>query len=197
MYYVWSFDRFFHWAIFFFCLGVPEPQKVKCLRQVLLKGQMHQTVSEGAGKNAGRTCPRVKSLPASTQLWLLGKTHVLGGRDHCSFLSKFSLPPEFFKDYLFIFRQKGKEEEREGEKHQCVVASRASPTGYLAHNPGMYPDWESNQCPLFPRLVLSPLSHTSQGSLLNFFPPHVDVGSACSASSPLLPVWMDVVSLIL
>ena len=47
----------------FFCLGVPEPQKVKCLRQVLLKGPMRLTVSERAGKNAGRTCPRVKSLP--------------------------------------------------------------------------------------------------------------------------------------
>ena len=34
-------------------------------------------------------------------------------------------------------------------------------------------------------------------SLLNFYPPHVDVGPACSASAPLLPVWMNVVSLIL
>ena len=34
-----------------------------------------------------------------------------------------------------------------GEKHQCVVASHAPPTGDLAHNPGMFPDWESNQRP--------------------------------------------------
>ena len=34
-------------------------------------------------------------------------------------------------------------------------------------------------------------------SLLNVYPPHVDVGAALSASAPLLPVWMDVVSLIL
>ena len=40
------------------------------------------------------------------------------------------------------------EGEREGEKHQCVVASCAPPTGDLASNPGMYPDWESNQQPL-------------------------------------------------
>ena len=33
-------------------------------------------------------------------------------------------------------------------------------------------------------------------SLLNFYPPHVDVGPACSTSVSLLPVWMDVVSLI-
>ena len=34
-------------------------------------------------------------------------------------------------------------------------------------------------------------------SLPNFYPPHVDVGPACSMSLPFLPVWMDVVSLIL
>ena len=51
----------------------------------------------------------------------------------------------FFKDfYLFIFRDRGRQGEREGEKHQCVVASR-TPAGDLAHNPGMCPDWKSNQ----------------------------------------------------
>ena len=53
--------------------------------------------------------------------------------------------PEFFifeRFYLFMFRD-GKGEE-EGQKHQCVVVSRAPPTGGLAHNPGMCPDWESN-----------------------------------------------------
>ena len=48
--------------------------------------------------------------------------------------------------YLF-FREKGREGEREGEKHQCMVASHMPPTGDLAHNPGMCPDWESNQQP--------------------------------------------------
>ena len=52
-----------------------------------------------------------------------------------------------FKKILFIFRQRGKEGEREGEKHQCMVASPAPLTGDLAHNPGMCPDWESNQQP--------------------------------------------------
>ena len=32
-------------------------------------------------------------------------------------------------------------------KKQCVVASHAPPTGGLAHNLGMCPDWESNQQP--------------------------------------------------
>ena len=48
---------------------------------------------------------------------------------------------------LFIFRERGREGEREGEKHQSVVASHVPPTGDLAHNPGMCLDWESNQRP--------------------------------------------------
>ena len=39
------------------------------------------------------------------------------------------------------------EEERGGEKHQCMAASWVLPTGDPAHNPGMCPDWESNQRP--------------------------------------------------
>ena len=51
----------------------------------------------------------------------------------------------FFK-ILFIFRERGREE-KEGEKHQCVVASRAPPTRDLASNLSMCCDWESNQRP--------------------------------------------------
>ena len=50
----------------------------------------------------------------------------------------------FKRFYLFIFRQRGREGEREGEKYQCVVASYVAPSGDLAHNPGMCPDKESN-----------------------------------------------------
>ena len=53
----------------------------------------------------------------------------------------------FVRFYLFIFRQRGREKEREGEKHQCVVASRVPCTGDLAYNPGMCPNWESNWQP--------------------------------------------------
>ena len=53
----------------------------------------------------------------------------------------------FLRFYLFIFREKGRQGEKEGEKHQCVVASCMPPMGDLAHNPGMCPDWESNQQP--------------------------------------------------
>ena len=57
----------------------------------------------------------------------------------CSFL--------VFKIYLFIFRERGKEGERQREKYQCVVASRARPTEDLAGNPDMCPDWELTQRP--------------------------------------------------
>ena len=55
----------------------------------------------------------------------------------------------FFKDfiYLFIFRERGREGEREGGKHQYVDASHTPLTGNLASNPGMCPDWEANQRP--------------------------------------------------
>ena len=39
------------------------------------------------------------------------------------------------------------EGEREGEKHQCVVASHMAPTGGRGRNPGMCPDWELNRRP--------------------------------------------------
>ena len=60
-----------------------------------------------------------------------------------------------------MFRQRGREEEREGEKHQCMVAFLMPPTGNLARHPGMCPDWETNQPhdPLVSRLALSPLSY--------------------------------------
>ena len=53
----------------------------------------------------------------------------------------------FFKIFLInlFFRQRGREGQKEGEKYQGVVASRAPPTGNLACDPGICPDWESNQ----------------------------------------------------
>ena len=53
----------------------------------------------------------------------------------------------FFKDFIYLFLERGWEGEREGEKNQCVVAFHTPPTGDLAHNPGMCHDWESNQQP--------------------------------------------------
>ena len=46
-----------------------------------------------------------------------------------------------------VFLDRGWERGRDGEKHQCVVASYAPHTRDLAHNPGKCSDWESNQRP--------------------------------------------------
>ena len=51
----------------------------------------------------------------------------------------------FYFNILFMFKERGREGEREGVKHQCVVASCVPPTGDLACNPGTCPDWELNQ----------------------------------------------------
>ena len=53
----------------------------------------------------------------------------------------------YLRFYLSIIRERGREGEREGEKHQCVVASGVPPTGDLAGKPGMHPEWESNRRP--------------------------------------------------
>ena len=53
----------------------------------------------------------------------------------------------FFFKILFIFRERGREGEREREKHQCVVASHMATTRDLACKPGMCPDWELNWQP--------------------------------------------------
>ena len=53
-----------------------------------------------------------------------------------------------FFNILFIFSgERGREREREGDKHQRVVASHVPPTGDLACNLGMCPDWELNWQP--------------------------------------------------
>ena len=50
-----------------------------------------------------------------------------------------------FKRYfiVFIFRERGREGEREGKKHQ-LVASCTCPDRDQTHNPGMCPDQELN-----------------------------------------------------
>ena len=64
----------------------------------------------------------------------------------------------FLKIAFIHFYREG-EREREGEKHQCVVASHVPPTGHLAHNSGCALTGNQTGDPL----ALNPLSHTSQG----------------------------------
>ena len=105
-------------------------------------------------------CPRLLDHPTFAA-WLcaahflaLPIWHKIHSNCTLSFYPCFSYLAFFFSSgfgififiyYLFIFRERGREGEREGEKHQCVVASRMLQTGDLAYNPGMCPDWESNQ----------------------------------------------------
>ena len=74
----------------------------------------------------------------------------------------------FLRFYLFIFRERGREGDREEKKHQCVVASHTHP---------LLGTWPKTQAcalsgnlmgdPLVHRSVLNPLSHTSQGVYLS------------------------------
>ena len=77
----------------------------------------------------------------------------------------YSLVPKIFLIfYLFIFRERGSEGERKGEKHQCVVAFHAPPTGGPT-SPTTQTcalTWNRTSGPLVHRPVLNPLSHTSQ-----------------------------------
>ena len=50
-------------------------------------------------------------------------------------MSESAIYVSFFFKILFIFRQRGREGEREGEKHQCVVATHAPPNW----GPGLKP----------------------------------------------------------
>ena len=90
--------------------------------------------------------------------------HSLDGMTPCTMeAEQLTFTFSFFKR-LYSFLERGRKGEREGEEHQCVVASHTSPaTGGLDRNPGMYPAWESNCNALVHSPMLSPLRHTSQG----------------------------------
>ena len=69
----------------------------------------------------------------------------------------------FLRFYLLIIRERVRDEEREGEKYQCVVAFHTPPSGHLARNPGhLALTWNHTGDPLVHRQALNPLSHTSQ-----------------------------------
>ena len=67
-----------------------------------------------------------------------------------------------------------KEGEREGEKHQYVVASHTPPTWELAPNPGMFPGWELNQGPFDSQAGAQSTESHKPGLKLNFLI-HIDI----------------------
>ena len=69
----------------------------------------------------------------------------------------------FFKDFIYLLLERGEGKEKEGEKHQCGVASHMPPTGDLARNAGMCPDWESNRWPFGSQAGAHSTVFSSQG----------------------------------
>ena len=111
------------------------------------------------------TCPS----PGRERVLVLSRRMVLHDlKDSAKICSSFFpliLALGFLKVFIYLFLERGEGREKEREKHQCVVASHVVPTGDLACNPGMCPDWELNWQPFASQL--NPLSYTSQGQ--NFF----------------------------
>ena len=73
--------------------------------------------------------------------------------------------PSFFlsRIYLFIFRERGREGEREERSINEWLPLACPLLGTWPNNPGMWPDWESSRRPFGLQPALSPLIHTSQG----------------------------------
>ena len=71
-----------------------------------------------------------------------------------------------------------------GKKHQCVVASCAPPTGDLARNPGMCPDWESNLQPVGSQ-ASTPSTEPHQPVLIDFFNHQIFINQAIIGSRPV------------
>ena len=67
----------------------------------------------------------------------------------------------FLRFYLFIFREVKGGRKRERKISMC--GSLIAPTGHLAHNPDMCPNWESNWWPFGLQPTLNPLSYTNRG----------------------------------
>ena len=74
----------------------------------------------------------------------------------------------FLKYVIYLLLERGEGREKEGEKHQCVVASCMPPTGDMALYPGMCLRLGIEQVTLWLSgwQALCPLSHTHQGNFI-------------------------------
>ena len=112
--------------------------------------------------------PRARALrQASLGLNLKSATHF--SRTFGPVASPSSSSSSFFNIYLFIFGERGREGEREGEKYQC---ERETLTGCLFHAPHPGAEPTTRACALtgnqtsdisLCRMTSSQLSHTGQG----------------------------------
>ena len=88
----------------------------------------------------------------------------------------------FFKDVIYLFLSRGEGREKERERNINVwLPLMHPPTGDLARNPGMCPDWQSNQWPFGsqagtqstephqPGLILFLCIHCNDSSLISDF----------------------------
>ena len=125
----------------------PCPGSPPCLQDRSPSSQV-SSLSDGALVLLLTRCPLLSSGSPGPGTTLREKRKERHGEREMQLAEWMTLRFAFFlRFYLFIFRARGTEGDREGEKHQCVVASSVPPTGELTHNPGMCPDWESNGRP--------------------------------------------------
>ena len=89
----------------------------------------------------------------------------------------------------------GREVEREREKHQSAVTSCLPPSGDRAPNPGMCPDWESNQRPFASQAGTQSTEPQQPGPMFFLFT-HIFVTSfALCSFSPFTPsIWGHFIS---
>ena len=88
-----------------------------------------------------------------------------GSRDKhfCFTLRIKDYPFYFFKDFIYLFWERGREGERKGENHRCVVASWARHSGTWPAAQACALTGNQTSDPLVHRPAFNPLSHTSQG----------------------------------
>ena len=83
----------------------------------------------------------------------------------------------FFKDFIYLFLERGEGWEKERERNINAWTSLVCPpTGDLARNPGMCPDQNRTGDPLVCMLALNPLSYTSQGLCILFIRNYDSIG---------------------
>ena len=51
----------------------------------------------------------------------------------------------FLKDFIYLFLERGEGREKEGGETSMYGCLLSTPTGDMAHNPGMCPDWKLNR----------------------------------------------------